>query len=332
MMKNLALLFVPLALVAAAFAQQADADKPKADTVDGLVKQLGHDNYDVREIATKKLIAMGEKAIPALEQALKSEDLEVRLRAGRALRAIRAKGKPEAQDKPADNSRPEERPKADGPEGRLVATQLSMANGKVTLKVTRIDKDGKRVTKTYEGTSIEELKKKHPELKDIVGNFRVTTRQAPFRGFDMDRFWKEWGKEFNDDFWRNWQRDMDRQRERLRKLTEQMRRQRGWNEWPRRLDSGEARGKLGAAVARPSPVLDAQLELRGRGVVIDSVLQGSVANQLGLQPYDVLLEINGVPLRRYQDIAKALEKHKDGDVVTAKVIRRAKELTLTTKR
>ena len=323
MMKHIALLLLPLALVAVAVAQQAET-KTAAD----LVKQLGHDNYDVREAATKKLVAMGDKAVPELNKALKADDLEVRLRAGRALRAIRAKGMPAPKEQPAGPPKPTK--KAD-PNNRVVSTQLSLANGKVTFKVTRLE-NGKRVTKTYEGKSIEELKKKHPELKGVLGNFRVMTKMDPLGGFDMDRFWKEWGKEFNDDFWRNWQRDMDRERERLRKLTDQMRRQRGWQEWPRRFDLGEGRGKLGATVARPSRVLDAQLELRGRGLVVDRVLPGSVANQLGLQPYDVLLEINGTPLMRSADVAKAFAKHKAGDVVTAKILRRAKELKLTTKR
>ena len=46
----------------------------------------------------------------------------------------------------------------------------------------------------------------------------------------------------------------------------------------------------------------------------------------------VVLEINGIPLMGSADVAKAFTKHKKGDVVTAKILRRAKELELTTKR
>ncbi|MHC4954531.1 MAG: HEAT repeat domain-containing protein, partial [Planctomycetota bacterium] len=68
---------------AVAVAQDASPDK--------LIELLGHDEYNVREDATKKLIALGAAAIPALEKAVQDEDVEVRMRAGRALRSIREK-------------------------------------------------------------------------------------------------------------------------------------------------------------------------------------------------------------------------------------------------
>jgi hypothetical protein len=60
-----------------------DLDKVKA-----LIRQLGDDSFEVREKATQALIAIGEPAVPFLQQAAKSTDLEVVRRAERCLQAI----------------------------------------------------------------------------------------------------------------------------------------------------------------------------------------------------------------------------------------------------
>ena len=85
-----ALILLPLALGAVVLAQDKAQEKQQEEVV-VLILKLGHEEYAVREAATAKLIELGEKAVPALEDALKSSDLEVRMRAGRALRAIRTK-------------------------------------------------------------------------------------------------------------------------------------------------------------------------------------------------------------------------------------------------
>jgi hypothetical protein len=330
-MKHVALVLLPL-FGALALAQ----DAPKPD-VAALVKQLGDDDYAVREAATKKLVELGESAVPALEKALKSEDLEVRLRAGRALRAIRG-GK--APARPEEDGKPD--PKSQLRDGaRVVGTSLNLSNGKVELSVTTMDRNGKRETRKYEAKSMEELYKQHPELKKVLGNFRfkvgpgnAADAAKRFR-FDMDKFWKEWGKDLNDDFWKDWQKDLEKEAERMRKLTEQWRKEWAQRQLPRGFDwpgmNMESRGKLGAAASRPSRVLDAQLGLRGRGVVIERVMARSLANQLGLQRYDVLMKINGAEVRSYNDIALALKDYKDGDEVAAEVLRKAKLEKLSTR-
>src|SRR5262249_42151686 len=53
-----------------------------------LVKQLGDDAFGVREEATKKLQAQGEKALEALYAASESPDLEIASRARRLIRLI----------------------------------------------------------------------------------------------------------------------------------------------------------------------------------------------------------------------------------------------------
>ena len=60
-----------------------------------LVRQLGSDEFAEREAASRKLAALGEAAVDALRHGLKSEDPEVRSRAGRLLQAIATKGQRE---------------------------------------------------------------------------------------------------------------------------------------------------------------------------------------------------------------------------------------------
>src|SRR5262245_26844745 len=76
-------LIVILALVPA-------ADEKKADKIDiaALVRQLGSDRYVVRVKANDDLAKLGVKALPELRKALRSDDLEVRMRAGRLLNKI----------------------------------------------------------------------------------------------------------------------------------------------------------------------------------------------------------------------------------------------------
>lgn len=311
-MKRGFLLLAPMALAAIVFAQGAD------DPAE-LVKQLGSDDYAVREEAQKKLIELGVKAVPALEEALKSEDLEVRLRAGRALRAIGAEAKP-AEEKPE----PEVAERPAGP-GVQRSTSFSISPGKVVVTVTETV-DGKLVTKTYEAASLEELKEKHPELNlDNRLQFRFGGARDDF---DMDRFWRDWNKSFDnfDDDMRKWQDETRREMESLRRWLENYRGQSQRFRPDARL--AFPGGLLGVRASLPTAALDAQLELRGRGVVIDAVEKDSLADRLGLQRFDVLVELNGKEIHGAEDVATALHGAAADAKASAKVVRRAQEVAL----
>lgn len=64
------------------------AAAPTAEEIGQLVKQLGDDQYRVREEATQKLVAIGRPAVKAVREALKHADYEVRHRARTVLDAI----------------------------------------------------------------------------------------------------------------------------------------------------------------------------------------------------------------------------------------------------
>ncbi len=311
-----------LILAGALFAQEGA-------TAEDLVAKLGADEYGVRERATKDLIAMGDKAIPALRKALESEDLEVRMRAGRALRAIQIGGTPVEKELKAG----EETPREALPGNTLTrSVEIQMQNGKVRVKVRTIE-DGKEKTRTYVGDSIEALRKKHPELRKLLADVHVSTGRDPF---DLDRVWKEFGRGRGGQDWKKWQEDIRKQMEEFRRFEREF-----FKDWrtPRLpLDfewfNADAGARLGVYVQDPDPVVDAQLQLRGRGLVVRRVTAGSIADKLGLRRYDILVELNGKPIvnRKANEIlAEALKAYKGGTKLTAKVLRRAKPTTLETR-
>jgi hypothetical protein len=82
-------LAVALALVTHTGTLADDSTKDKSKTEIGrLIRQLGDDDFDVRESASKQLEKLGEPALAALRKALTSDDLEIRRRASRLILRI----------------------------------------------------------------------------------------------------------------------------------------------------------------------------------------------------------------------------------------------------
>src|SRR3954447_23588695 len=79
-----------LAIAAEGVALRASCDKQAtAERIAELVNQLGDDEFDKREAASKALAAIGEPARAALQKATSSDDLETRRRAARLLGVLR---------------------------------------------------------------------------------------------------------------------------------------------------------------------------------------------------------------------------------------------------
>jgi len=297
-------------------------------TPDDLVAQLGHADYQVREDATKALTAMGKKAIPALEKALESEDVEVRMRAGRALRSIRAR---KAEPKPKPKAKQAEQPRKPQQFGTTNRSfSIRLENGTYIVTITTRGKDGKNTTKSFSGKSLQQMKKDHPEVREALAPTRLGGTRDPFKDFDK---WFEdgWGRRRDDEFWKRADQDLNQEIERLRawarRLTAQ--RQRARRQLPRSQADAHL---LGVRARRPEAVLDAQLELRGKGLVIEEVAHDSLAARLTLLRFDILVELNGMPIRGIDDVGPALRSLKEGTPVTAKVMRRGRALDLKSTR
>jgi len=189
MTRNLLILCAPALLALAALAGEP--------TIQQLIERLGSDDYATREAATKALIARGDVAVPALEKAVKAEDVEVRMRAGRALRSIQEKeapAVPEAAEKNDDAaSTPIPPPKRAGV--RTVSSVLRYVNGEWEVTITSSD-GAEQTTEKFKGKSLDELKQKHPEVREALGPRRSESGKKrgtidPFK--DFDRWFEENG-------------------------------------------------------------------------------------------------------------------------------------------
>jgi HEAT repeat protein len=80
-------LFLTVAVIGLADEPSKSAP-PDAKQIQKLIRELGADDFSVREKATKELSSIGRNALPTLRLALQSGDAEVRQRARRAMDAI----------------------------------------------------------------------------------------------------------------------------------------------------------------------------------------------------------------------------------------------------
>lgn len=86
-----------------------------------LIKELGHDVFEKREEAGKQLVQIGKPAVPALQEATKSDDAEVAERAAKALEQIKEVGG------------------GDAPEGDTVVAKSFTMVGRITLKEYEVE-------------------------------------------------------------------------------------------------------------------------------------------------------------------------------------------------
>ena len=85
--------FILLACIAAG-PTTAPTTLPSAKEMDALIGQLGHDDFKIREDASQKLFKLGKPAVPALKQALASDDPEVQSRAQMLIKRIETRPVP----------------------------------------------------------------------------------------------------------------------------------------------------------------------------------------------------------------------------------------------
>lgn len=92
---------------------------------------------------------------------------------------------------------------------------------------------------------------------------------------------------------------------------------------------GKDRGYLGVSIANVPDALADQLDLDGRGILIQNVVEGGPADKAGLEAHDILLSVDGVEVEG--DLARAVKlvgDHKPGEEVAIVVLRDGDELEL----
>jgi S1-C subfamily serine protease len=79
---------------------------------------------------------------------------------------------------------------------------------------------------------------------------------------------------------------------------------------------------IGITYAPLNPLTRAQLSISAKaGAVVGQIIPGSPAAQAGLQPRDVIIEVDGQPLQGESGLAEAINSHKVGDTIVLTVIR-----------
>ena len=171
------------------------------------------------------------------------------------------------------------------------------ADGHVTVTV----KDGKDAPEQkYEAESIEALRKAHP---DVAKRLESATGR---------------------DWTLSWSRDVA---PRLRFLDRTQRDGAGRSEAQDDLLEPQ-KPVLGVTWSPVPDVLRDQLDLGAGGIVVEGVVDKSLAEKLGLARNDVLLEVQGKPVAGSADVRAALEGAKEGEKVTALVVRKGQRKTL----
>jgi WD40 repeat protein len=81
--------YLAVLFLASAIIRNGRADMPPATDTDKLIRQLGDDDFDNREAASRQLEKIGEPALEALREAARTHrDTEVRIRAAAPVRGI----------------------------------------------------------------------------------------------------------------------------------------------------------------------------------------------------------------------------------------------------
>jgi hypothetical protein len=305
-----------------------------------LIEQLGSPDDGVRSRAREALAARGEEARAALELAARdSKDPEVRWNARKLLRRLE-----EAPATPPPSSRLERQGADDAQKLREVegqepgplpgvpgagrssskAVQIG-PDGRVKVTVTE-EIDGQRQTKTYEAESMEELRRKHPDLlggihigrgEELPGLAeiqkqieRLHEEIGGHRLEGLDELREQLERELPDAF----QRLPRLQEEALRPLRERMKPLESFRDLPRVDELAPAKElppheRLGVKVEPLHPEVARFLEVpEDTGLLVGEVIDGSLAQRLGLRAKDVIVSIQGDPVRTPESIRSALAR------------------------
>lgn len=187
------------------------------------------------------------------------------------------------------------------------AFSMRMDQDGVRLEITEKGQDGKSETKVYEAPDMQAFRDKYPEIAQRYlrdGGVRVFGFEGmPLRG--MPGF----GGRFQ-----------------VAPLAP-----RGMAPLPGTAGVGDDGERLGVLVDDVPEAVREFLNLdQGQGLRVVEVTEGSLAETLGVQSGDVLLEVAGRAIATPLDVREGLESVEAGDKLTVKINRRGAETTLET--
>jgi S1-C subfamily serine protease len=319
-----------------------------------LIEDLGHEDYFKREAAHEELKKIGKPALKYLEEAQNDKDAE---RAARAKRIIEHIRKQEREKK-----RIERRRKKQG--GMVFSCKISSftPDGKYELEIRPtgeviliVEEKGKK-PKTYKAESIEEFKKKYPEIAKKYGiqrlekGFRFRIETIPRR----DRFRiplpEEWEDEFEFPKFEDLEKELEKLKQRLRKYFQELEEwRRGFRipeppeppeepfepgfplpQVPKKKPSVKTKPLFGIKIKPVDETLREHLGLeKDEGVVVEWVKEGSVAQRVGIKPNDIITKINGKTVLSTIQLRKLVTEAVKKEKIEVEIVRKGKRMTLT---
>ena len=357
-------LFVALATASALSQINPPAASP---SVDVLIQQLGHDEYHVREQASKALEAMGESARSALEGVKNSTDLETRTRARAILARLReasSSTNPSGRD-PGDISEPlrpsGQRQQEVKPQRRNtrslneeLTTALRSENpGKIDELLRELLEESFKEA-IFGGTIRPPLKMGEPSSltmslpmsmttssstsmrtpegqltvsRDVDGKITVDINGKTVESESLKAF-----KEDHVDIYEKY-KDTGVFEGGISAFSFGL----GNQVLPPFLDSLN-KGRhplapqraLGVELADVPSLLRAHLDLPAAAQVIERVTAGSAADRAGLMPQDLLLEVDGQPAASLQDVRRILNVESPKPLLRIKIMRKGRVTELET--
>ena len=212
---------------------------------------------------------------------------------------------------------------------RNESVQIRIGPDGVVMEVRRKGADGKEEVKRYKAKSVEEFKKLYP---DIAGKYNIGGNGFSFH----------FGTPPTMDFSRRLQKILERfglTPGGPRPFTQAPPSTPGWRWWvpgpgrarpvkplPAPVPSGD---RLGVYVEDVPEPLARYLSLPpGFGLLVREVLPGSLAERAGIQPKDIVIEVQGRKITRAEDVRDALAEVPAGGRVKITVIRKGRKTVL----
>lgn len=172
-----------------------DQKTASPEDIQKLIVQLGDNDPETRDQATRRLMEIGEPAKAELENAVKSDDPEVSWRAARILEAIKPAESGLSEEQAAEQHRRPQGHIRILPNINIQSSGYSItkdSTGKITLSLTEKDENGKPAIKTYTADSVEEFMKKYPEIAE-----KYNINEDSFSNNDFSFQFKQ---DFDEDF------------------------------------------------------------------------------------------------------------------------------------
>ncbi len=301
-------------------------DEDQAKRIAQFVEQLSSDDFEVREKASSELKKIGSDAIPALQEAAKSEDPETRMRAESLLESLKKKPTPT----PRRKSKTGPGVSIQSRNGDSVYTVTPSKGDPITFHKRRdgsvlleyIDLEGKEAR--AEADSLNAFLEDHPELAKRFGISQEGIKYGGARASFRNQFQFKFStpEDFGQDFG-GLEEELRKRMEGLRKLFEEP----GEFSMPDdgnffRFGSPRQKAVHGAVLVAVPAALRAHVSIpKKTGVMVNSVKSDTLAWRFGLKKYDVILKIGDTPVRSAADVKDVLDE--DGSIT---LLRKGKEV------